>query len=198
MVQLVTQPGDVQNDPGGGDGKEADESSATPGGLLTPKDSLRQDDTANEITTVTQDTLTLDSAPAIVSDGVEDDSVTVDDAVKGDDADKEGEVMAELAATSKGDTQASDGDEVCYYYDSSQYDKVLRDTFRAVHGDMTDSEDVSIISANTPNLDQIINGHPLRMYKRTAKVLYLPLYSYLFADLSIRVYSSWCNCIAVL
>lgn len=177
MVQLITQPGDAENDPGGGGGgKEADESSTTAEGLVTSKDSHGQEDTANEVSTVMQDTLTLDSAPAIVSDGVEDDRVTVDDAVKGDDTDKGGEVMAELAATSKGDTQASDDDEVCYYYDSSQYDKVLRDTFKAVHGDITDGGDINIISANTPNLDEIINGHPLRMYKRTAKVLYSPLW----------------------
>ena len=166
MVQLTTQPGDVENDPGSGGGNE---SSATVGGLLTPKDSHRQEDAPNEISTAMQGTLTLDSAPAIVSDGVEDDRVIVDDTGKEDNT---GEVMTELAAAGKGDTQASGDDEVCYYYDSSQYDKVLRKTFRAIHGDMTDGGNVSIVTANTPNLDEIINGHPLRMYKRTAKVLY--------------------------
>ena len=168
MVQLTTQPGDVENDPGGG-GNEADKSSATVGGLLTPKDSHRQEEDApNEISTAMQGTLTLDSAPAIVSDGVEDDRVIVDDTGKEDNT---GGVMTELAAAGKGDTQASGDDEVCYYYDSRQYDKVLRKTFRAVHGDMTDGGNVSTVTANTPNLDEIINGHPLRMYKRTAKVL---------------------------
>ena len=135
-----------------------------------------------------QDTLTLDSVPTIANVKEDDlvelsagDSQTSSDGVTrvdstpaiGDDAVKDDPVkmMTELANVNSGESQASsDGvtDEVCHYYDSKQYDKVLRDTFRAVHGDDTTDGDVTTI---TPNLDQIINGRQLRMYKRTAKVL---------------------------
>lgn len=172
-VQLVTQVGDKENVAGSSD-KELDEHSTTAQGVLTSKHSHMEEDMANGVSTMMQDTLTLDSAPAVVHDRGKDDRVT-EDGVKEDDAVKGGEVMAELAAVNTGDTQAnSNGDteaEVCYYYDSRQYDKVLRETFRAVHGDMTDGGDVSTVSVTTPDLDQIINGHPLRMYKRTAKVV---------------------------
>ena len=67
------------------------------------------------------------------------------------------------------DEEPSPEGEVCYYYDSSKYDQVLRDTYKAAVKDCIDGDDITIVQ-RTPNLDQIINGHPLRMYKRTAKV----------------------------
>jgi len=67
------------------------------------------------------------------------------------------------------DEKPSSEGEVCYYYDSSKYDQVLRDTYKAAVKDCIDGDDITIVQ-RTPNLDQIINGHPLRMYKRTAKV----------------------------
>jgi len=70
-----------------------------------------------------------------------------------------------------GDEESSSEGEVCYYYDSSKYDQVLRDTYKAAVKDHTDGDDITI-AQRTPNLDHIINGYPLRMYKRTAKVSY--------------------------
>ena len=67
------------------------------------------------------------------------------------------------------DEESPSEGEVCYYYDSSKYDQVLRDTYRAAVKDCVDGDDIAVVH-KTPNLDQIINGHPLRMYKRTAKV----------------------------
>jgi len=60
-------------------------------------------------------------------------------------------------------------EEVCFYYDSRKYDQVLRDTYKAAVKDCVDGDDINT-SCRAPDLDQIINGHPLRMYKRTAKV----------------------------
>lgn len=143
-------------------GKEADKSFTTPAGVQPPEHSHKEEDMVNDMSTVIQDTLTLDSTPTIADDSSDKDDLAKE--AKGD------EVMntistADMPASSDGVT-----DEVCYYYDSSQYNRVLTETFRAVHSDMTDGGDVDIVSVPTPDLDQIINGHPLRLYKRTAKV----------------------------
>ena len=146
LEQLITQTADDINDV-----EETGENPANTAIELPSKHSHKEDDVVNELSTVTQDTLTLDSVPAVVNDTI--------NSVKGD------KVMADTA-----DTQASNGgdvtdSEVCFYYDSSQYNKAVT----AVNGDVID-RDVTT-SINTPDLDQIINGYPLRMYKRTAKVL---------------------------
>lgn len=159
LEQFIAQTAGENND-----GKGTDKDSTNTMAMLPLKHSHDEDDTINELSTVTQDTLTLDSVPAVANDTV--------NSVKGDEV---------TAAVNTGATQASnDGSvmdsEVCYYYDSSQYGKVLRETFRAVtavNGDTTDGDVTA--SVTTPDLGQIINGHPLRMYKRTAKV-YVKIY----------------------
>ena len=188
--QLIAQAVDEDHD-AGDDGKEADEIPASAGTVLTPKHSHKEEDTSNNVSAVTQNTLTLDSTPAIGNDHVkadgsaavssEDSHTNIDNIIQTDSVpsvakDNTVKVTAELSTFSQGELSqtSSDGgtDEVCFYYDSKQYDRILGETFRAVHGDSTDDGgDLTTISAITPNLDQIINGHPLRMYKRTAKVL---------------------------
>ena len=169
-----------------------------------PKSSHREEDA---VSAAMQDTLTLDSVPVIADDNVKDmvngddvmaelgdsqtnsDGVTkVDSALSIANDTVKDEMMTELATVNSGESQASgdgDSDEVCYYYDSKQYDKVLRDTFSAVHGGDTTDGDITNISVINPDLDQIINGHQLRMYKRTAKVLWLStiVYVEIFAEL---------------
>ena len=202
--QLITQT--VDEDITGG--KEEDVPTTAE---VTPKASHSKEDT---VSAAMHDTLTLDSTPSIADDNVKEnlvngdkvmaevatvstgglqtnsDSVTKVDSAPDTSND---ERMTEFANT--GESQAaSDGgtDEVCYYYDTKQYDKVLRDTFRAVHGDDTIDGNISDVGIITPNLDQIINGHQLRMYKRTAKVCSNVLY-----DCSIRVYGTINECIVM-
>lgn len=144
--QLITQAVDDGDDNNGDKGTD-DKSSAINAASLPPQHSDGKDDT-NNVSKVTQETVTLDSVPTMAGDLVKD------------------KVTAE---SSTGDTNSNANTEVCYYYDTSQYDKVLRETFRAVNSDVTDG-DVSNDVVTAPDLEQIINGHPLRMYKRTAKV----------------------------
>ena len=163
--QLLTQT--VDEDITGG--KEED---VTTTAEVTPKPSCSEEDT---VSAAMHDTLTLDSAPIITDHNVSKVMAEVATVNTGGlQTNSNGVTKVNSApSTSNDESQAgSDGDidEVCYYYDSKQYDQVLRDTFRAVHGDDTVDGDITNVSVISPNLDQIINGHQLRMYKRTAKV----------------------------
>ena len=148
----------------------------------------KEENKVDNISAAMQETLVLDSAPLNDNRGdlVEPAAVSSEELqAKSDDIVKvdlppgtgnNSSIMTESATVMQEESLTTSDDdvrdEVCRYYDSRQYHRVLTETYRGVHGDSADGRDItSIPSVITPNLDQVINGYQLRMYKRTAKVL---------------------------
>ena len=168
----------------GGDNATGEEADAATAAELMSKPSHNGEDEVNNVSAVMQETLVLDSVPLnddhgnLVEPAAEESQTKSDDIVEVDlppASGNDNSVMTESATVTQEESLATCDavtDEVCRYYDIRQYHRVLTETYRGVHGDTPDGKDItSIPSVNTPNLDQLVNGHQLRMYRRTAKVL---------------------------